>query len=85
MKAYHVYIIRNREPETFELITHMYSCINHRNVNPDVSLCLITDSKTKEFYDKWKITSLYDEVITNFFDDYPYDRISHNFWASPKI
>jgi hypothetical protein len=85
MKAYHVYIIRNREPETFELITHMYSCINHRNVNPDVPLSLITDSKTKEFYDKWKITSLYDEVITNFFDDYPYDRISHNFWASPKI
>ena len=85
MKAYHVYIIRNREPQTFELITHMYSCINHRNVNPDVPLCLITDLKTKEFYDKWNITSLYDEVITNIFDDSPYDRISDNFWASPKI
>jgi hypothetical protein len=48
-------------------------------------LILITDHRTKKYYDDLKITTLYDAVITDLLDDYPRDRISTNFWASPKI
>ncbi|MGI9124366.1 MAG: DUF6734 family protein, partial [Mycobacterium sp.] len=92
MKAYHVYIISTQYPSDagieqrkFELLTHMYSCINHKTVNPDIPLCLVTDHNTLKYYDDWKLTGLYDEIITDFHDDYPRERISKNFWASPKI
>jgi hypothetical protein len=92
MKAYHVYIIKNQYPEgidfsrcRFELLTHMYSCINHKAKNPGIPLCLVTDENTLKFYDDWRLTGLYDEVITHIHDDYPRDRISKHFWASPKI
>ena len=92
IKAYHVYINSNPYPadadieqRKFELLTHIYSCINHKTVNPDIPLCLITDENTVKYYDDWRLTGLYDEVITHFHDDYPRDRISANFWASPKI
>jgi hypothetical protein len=68
-----------------ELITHIYSCLNHTTVNPDIPLILITDPRTKKYYDDLNITALYDDVITNLYDDYPKDRISPNFWASPKM
>ena len=92
IKAYHVYLFNGPypskaevEPRPFELITHIYSCLNHGTVNPDIPLCLITDERTKKYYDDLNITALYDEVITDLFDDYPRDRISPAFWASPKI
>lgn len=92
MKAYHVYILPSQYPEnagigcrTFELLTHIYSCINHKKVNPDVPLGLITDENTLKYYDDWQLSGLYDEVITDLHDDYPRARISKNFWASPKI
>ena len=69
----------------FELLTQMYSCINHKTKNPDIPLVLITDENTLKYYDRWQLTGLYDEVITNFHDDYPLDRIAEGFWASPKI
>ncbi len=69
----------------FELLTQMYSCINHKTVNPDIPLVLITDEHTLTYYDRWQLTGLYDEVITDFHDDYPTDRIAEGFWASPKI
>lgn len=92
MKAYHVYVLKPQHPEnsgigrrTFELLTHIYSCINHKTVNPDIPLVLITDQNTLRYYDDWQLTGLYDEVVTDVYDDYPSDRISQNFWASPKI
>ena len=92
MKAYHVYLFNGpypakaeTEPRPFELITHIYSCLNHANINPDIPLCLVTDERTKRYYDDLNITALYDEVITNLHDDYPRDRIASTFWASPKI
>jgi hypothetical protein len=92
MKAYHVYLFNGlypskaeTEPRPFELITHIYSCLNHGNVNPGIPLCLVTDERTKRYYDDLNITALYDEVITDLHDDYPRDRISSAFWASPKI
>ncbi|MEI6252983.1 MAG: DUF6734 family protein [Mycobacteriaceae bacterium] len=69
----------------FELLTHMYSCINHKTKNPDIPLVLITDEHTLKYYDDWQLTGLYDEVINDFHDDYPRDRIAEGFWASPKI
>lgn len=69
----------------FELLTQMYSCINHKTVNPDVPLVLITDENTLQYYDRWQLTGLYDEVITDLHDDYPVDRIAEGFWATPKI
>lgn len=92
MKAYHVYILKQQYPNDsgierrkFELLTHIYSCINHKTINPDIPLALITDENTLKYYDDWQLTGLYDEVITDLLDDYPRDRISENFWASPKI
>jgi hypothetical protein len=99
MKAYHVYLMRTKFPDDgcwepfetdadrrrFELLTHMYSCVNHKTMNPDIPLVLVTDEKTLRYYDEWKLTGLYDEVITDFHDDYPHDRISEHFWATPKI
>ncbi len=100
MKAYHVYLMRTQVPanggwqqpfETemgrrkFELLTHMYSCINHKAKNPDIPLVLVTDKATLKYYDEWRLTGLYDEVITDLHDDYPRDRISQHLWASPKI
>ena len=38
-----------------------------------------------KYYDSLNITALYDEVITDLHADYPRDRISSAFWASPKI
>ncbi len=69
----------------FELLTQMYSCINHKTVNPDIPLVLITDENTLQYYDRWQLTGLYDEVITDFHDDYPVHRIAEGFWATPKI
>lgn len=63
----------------------MYSCINHKTKNPEVPLTLITDENTLKYYDMWQLTGLYDEVITDFHDDYPADRVSKRFWTSPKI
>ncbi|MCW1957748.1 MAG: hypothetical protein KIH64_004220 [Mycobacterium sp.] len=92
MKAYHVYILSPQFPENagignrkFELLTHIYSCINHKTVNPEIPLVLITDQNTLKYYDDWQLTGLYDEVVTDLHDDYPRDRISQNFWASPKL
>ncbi|MFM9033859.1 MAG: DUF6734 family protein [Mycobacterium sp.] len=92
MKACHVYLIDTPYPtdsdierRKFELLTHIYSCINHKAVNPDIPLVLITDPNTVRYYDDWQLTGLYDEVITHIHDDYPRERISRNFWASPKI
>lgn len=92
MRAYHVYIFNGTPPgrdEVFghrlELITHIYSCLNHRIVNPDIPLTLITDRRTKAYYESLNITALYDEVITDIHDDYPRNRIASTFWASPKI
>jgi SAM-dependent methyltransferase len=69
----------------FELLTQMYSCINHKKKNPDIPLTLITDENTLKYYDRWRLTGLYDEVITDFHDDYPRQRVSTPFWSSPKI
>lgn len=86
MNAYHVFLVNEKSPPSgFELLVQMYSCITHKKSNQDTPLYLITDKKSKEFYDSWNITQLYDGIITDYFDDYPYEMISHNFWASPKI
>ncbi len=92
MRAYHVYVLnseRNPVVDTrtrpLELITHMYSCLTHKEFNHDIPLVLIADTRTVEYFDHWKITRLYDEIIVDIFDDYPRERISHRFWASPKI
>jgi hypothetical protein len=86
MNAYHVFLVNDdRPPGSFELLVQMYSCIVHKIYNSNTPLYLITDKKSKEFYDNWNITALYDKVITHYFDDYPYEMISNNFWASPKI
>jgi 2-polyprenyl-3-methyl-5-hydroxy-6-metoxy-1,4-benzoquinol methylase len=63
----------------------MYSCINHKTKNPDIPLALITDENTLKYYDRWRLTGLYDEVITDFHDDYPRERVSTPFWSAPKI
>lgn len=97
MKAHHIHLMRTTQsdwvadPATlihrrkFELLTHMYSCINHKTKNPDIPLTLITDESTLAYYDLWQLTGLYDDVITDFHDDYPHDRVSKRFWSSPKI
>ena len=40
----------------FELLTQIYSCINHKTKNPDVPLGLITDEHTLKYYDEWQLT-----------------------------
>ena len=92
LKAYHVYVVNDaRDPavdtatRTLELITHMYSCLTHKEFNPDIPLVLIADDRTVDYFDHWNITSLYDEIVTDILDDYPRHRVSRRFWASPKI
>ena len=92
LKAYHVYSLREaRDPvhdtktRALELITHMYSCLTHKEFNPDIPLGLIADSRTVEYFSYWNITNLYDEIVTDIFDDYPRERVSPKFWASPKL
>ena len=85
MNAYHIYVVGENPPQEFELITQIYSCINHRNTNPNIPLYLITDESSLSFFDSYNITKLYDDIITDIFDDYPSDKISEKYWASPKI
>jgi len=88
MKAYHVYRFSGSapiQPRALELITHMYACVIHHAANPGLPLILVTDTRSKSFYDQWRITALYDDVITEIFDDYPEQRISPQYWASPKL
>jgi len=85
MNAYHIYVVGENPPREFELITQIYSCLNHRISNPELPLYLVTDLKSKDFFESYNITKLYDAVITDIFDDYPYEQISHRYWASPKI
>ena len=85
MNAYHIYVVSEYKPREFELITQIYSCLNHRYSNPNIPLYLVTDENTRKFFDSYDITKLYDGVITDIFDDYPYDKISHRYWATPKI
>lgn len=85
MNSYHIYVVGEHPPQEFELITQIYSCINHKNTNPNIPLHLVTNEQSRKFFESHNITKLYDSVITDIFDDYPYDKISNNYWASPKI
>ena len=85
MKVYHTYIIHNDPPSYLELLVQLISVCNHKYVNPDVPFVFATDKKSLGFYEKLGMLDFYDEVVTDFFDDYPYERISDAFWATPKL
>ena len=85
MKIYHTYIIHNQPPTFLELLVQLISVCNHKHVNPDVPFVFVTDNKSLDFYRGTGLLDLYDEVRTDIFDDYPYDRVSDTFWATPKL
>ena len=85
MKVYQTYIIHRDPPSNLELMVQLISVCNHKVLNPDVPIVFVTDKNSYEFFDKVGFLGLYDEVITDIFDDYPYDRISDKFWSSPKL
>lgn len=85
MRIYHTYIIHNQPPTFLELLVQLISVCNNKHVNPDVPFVFATDTNSLNFYKEVGILDLYDEVRTDVFDDYPYDRISPTFWASPKL
>ena len=71
MKVYHTYIIHNDPPSYLELLVQLISVCNHKYVNPDVPFVFATDKKSLGFYEKLGMLDFYDEVVTDFFDDYP--------------
>jgi len=85
MKIYHTYIIHNDPPSYLELLVQLISVCNHKYVNPDVPFVFATNKKSLSFYEKLGMLDLYDEVVTDLFDDYPYQRVSDTFWATPKL
>lgn len=85
MRIYHTYIIHNQPPTFLELLVQLISVCNNKSANPEVPFVFVTDTKSLEFYKEVGILDLYDEVRTDYFDDYPYDRVSDTFWATPKL
>jgi hypothetical protein len=85
MKIYHTYIIHKNPPTYLELLVQLISVCSHKHVNPDVPFVFVTDRKSLDFYQRVGILRFYDEVVTHFFDDYPYDRVNETFWATPKL
>jgi hypothetical protein len=85
MKAFQTYIIHKDPPSNLELLVQILSVCTFKYLNPEVRIIFVTDKKSLDFYNTVGFLHLYDEVITDYFDDYPHDRISPDFWASPKL
>ena len=84
MKCYQTYII-NREIHPAEYLVQLYSIVRHKDLNPSIPIVLLTDSKSLKIFEKNGLTKFYDEVRTDIFENYPYDRISSTFTSFPKI
>jgi hypothetical protein len=85
MKAFQTYIIHKDPPSNLELLVQILSVCTFKYLNPEVKIIFATDKKSLDFYNRVGFLDLYDEVITDVFDDYPYDRVSPDFWATPKL
>ena len=59
--------------------------LHSKKNNPNIPFKLYTDTKTLTIYNRFGISGIYDEINTEVLDEYPSDRISENFWASPKL
>lgn len=86
MKAIHTYIIYEGSTlDPLELMTQILSVTKFRELNPNTPFVFYTNSNSLKEYEKYGITELYDEINTEVLDNYPFDRISSTFWASPKL
>ena len=91
MKVYHVFVFQEHRPgcgldfTPFEQIVTLLSVVRHKTLNPTIPIHLLTDLRSYEIFKSMGIDKLYDKVEYDFFNDYPSDRISNIFWASPKI
>jgi hypothetical protein len=85
MKTYHTYIIYDNPPSALELLVQLISVCNHKSINPEIPIVFVTNQKSLDFFNGVGFLNLYDQVITDVFDDYPYERVSPNFWATPKL
>lgn len=85
MKTYHTYLIHSTPPSELELLVQLISICNHKFINPKIPIVFVTDKKSLSFFNKIGFLGLYDEIVTDVFDDYPYDRVSSSFWATPKL
>ena len=84
MKCYHSFIISTKI-SPYECLVQLYAVIKHKMINPKIPIILLTDKKSFQIFKSLELVDIYDDVITDIFDDYPYDRISDAFWSSPKI
>ena len=85
MKTYHTYIIHDNPPSALELLVQLISVCNHKSINPEIPIVFVTNNQSLDFFEGIGFLHLYDQVITDVFDDYPYDRVSPSFWATPKL
>lgn len=84
MKCYHAFII-NTKISPYECLVQMYAVMKHKMINPDIPIVLVTDKPSLEIFKSLDLVDIYDDIITDIYDDYPYDKISPAFWSSPKI
>lgn len=85
MFAVHAYKSSSDDMNTLILMTQFLSVITFKKNNPNIPFKLYTDTKTLTIYNRFGISGIYDEINTEVLDEYPSDRISENFWASPKL
>lgn len=66
-------------------LTQVLSILQFKRFNPTRELHLYTDSKTLKMYQEFGIDKMYDVVNTSVLNNYPKNRISTSFWATPKL
>ncbi len=54
-------------------------------INPNIPIILITNKSSLNILKELGLVDIYDDVITNIYDDYPYERIVPTFTSAPKI
>lgn len=86
MKAIHCFKnTKDSAEDALVVLTQLLSVIRFKESNPNIPFCLYTDTETLTQYKEYGIDKVYDYVNTEILDDYPTDRISGHFWASPKL
>lgn len=66
-------------------LTQLLSILNFKKFNQDLELHLYTDTVTLAKYQKLGLSGLYDSINTTVLDNYPKNRVSSSFWATPKL
>jgi len=86
MKYIHTYKLEEGKSfNDLELLTQLLSVVKLRVSSPSEKIMLYVDTYTLNEYKKFGMDTLYDEVNTDVLDKYPSDKISKDYWSSPKL